>query len=87
MNQPHPFERSISPEHCHLCGQRPGAPIHLGDLFEGTDEERENRRAEVQREEMEARLGSVRGDISAASGEMERNSPLFYGSGSNPVLF
>jgi hypothetical protein len=56
-------------------------------LFEGTEEERENRRAEVQREEMETRLRSVRGDISGKVGEMERNSPLFYGSGSNPVLF
>lgn len=87
MNHPHPFERSISPEHCAVCGNGPGHSLHLGDLFEVPDEERQNRRAAAQREEMEARLRSVRGDISARSGEIERNSPLFFGTGDNPGLF
>lgn len=87
MNTSHPFERSISPEHCAVCGNGPGHSLHLGDLFEGTDEERQNRRAEVQREEIEARLRSVRGDISALAGQMEREAPLFFGTGSNPTLF
>ena len=87
MQQPHPFEVSISPSYCAKCGQGPGATIHLGDLFEGTDSDREKALAEVQREEMEARLRSCRGDISGKAGQMERESPLFFGTGANPVLF
>ena len=87
MQQPHPFEVSISPSYCAKCGQGPGATIHLGSLFEGTDSDREKALAEVQREEMEARLRSVRGDISSKAGDMERDSPLFYGTGINATLF
>jgi hypothetical protein len=87
VTQSHPFEQSISPSYCAKCGQGPGATIHLGDLFEGTDEEREKAQAQAQREEMETRLRSIKGDISADAGEMERRSPLFYGTGANPVLF
>ena len=87
MQQSHAFEMSISPQYCAKCGKGSGATIHLGDLFEGTDEEREKAQAQAQREEMETRLRSIKGDISADAGEMERRSPLFYGTGANPVLF
>ena len=87
MNRPHPFEQSIGPSYCAHCGNGPGHSLHLGDLFEGTDEEREKAEALAMREEMETRLRSIKGDISAKAGEIERNSPLFYGTGSNPTLF
>ena len=87
MTQSHPFEQSISPSYCAKCGQGPGATIHLGDLFEGTDEDRAKAEALAMREEMETRLRSSRGDISSKAGEMERNSPLFFGTGNNPGLF
>ena len=87
MNRPHPFEKSISPQYCARCGNGPGHSLHLGDLFELTAEDRAKAEALAMREEMETRLRSTRGDISARAGDMERFSPLFYGSGSNPTLF
>jgi hypothetical protein len=38
-------------------------------------------------EELTARMLEPLGDISRKSGEMERNGPLFVGTGSNPTLF
>ena len=87
MNRPHPFERSISPERCCRCNEGPGHRLHLGDLFEGTDEDRAKAEALAMREEMETRLRSFKGDISSKAGDMERFSPLFYGQGNNPTLF
>ena len=57
------------------------------DGLEECDRERAEALAVAQAEELTALLRSPQGDISAQSGEIERNSPLFYGSGSNPVLF
>jgi hypothetical protein len=61
--------------------------LHLGDLFEGTEEERQKAEALAMREAMETRLRSSRGDISARAGQIERESPLFFGTGANPLLF
>lgn len=38
-------------------------------------------------EQLTARLRSARGDVSLMSGRMERESPLFHGTGENPLLF
>jgi hypothetical protein len=43
--------------------------------------------AELQAEELTARLLEPRPTIDRAAGEMERNAPLFYGTGDNPTLF
>lgn len=36
---------------------------------------------------MSERLRSARGDVSRTAGRLERESPLFFGSGDNPGLF
>jgi hypothetical protein len=38
-------------------------------------------------EQLTARMLEPLGDISRRAGEMERNGPLFIGTGSNPTLF
>ena len=43
--------------------------------------------AQSQGEELTERLRSPKADVSAKAGEMERNAPLFYGTGDNPTLF
>jgi hypothetical protein len=55
--------------------------------LETCDEDRAKAAALSMREEMETRLRSTRGDISAKAGRMERESPLFFGTGDNPGLF
>jgi hypothetical protein len=55
--------------------------------LETCDEDRAKAAALSMREEMETRLRSTRGDISAKAGRMEREAPLFYGTGANPLLF
>ena len=42
---------------------------------------------EYQAEELTAKLREPLGDINTATGEMERKSPLFFGTGDNPSLF
>jgi hypothetical protein len=55
--------------------------------LETCDEDRAKAAALSMREEMETRLRSTRGDISAKAGRMERESPLFFGTGANPLLW
>ena len=55
--------------------------------LETCDEDRAKAAALSMREEMETRLRSTRGDISAKAGRMERESPLFFGTGDNPLLW
>lgn len=43
--------------------------------------------AEYSGEELTAKMLEAKQDISRKAGEMERESPLFYGTGSNPTLF
>ena len=72
-----------------VCGETPGNPLHSIAFtgLETCDEDRAKAAALSMREEMEARLRSTRGDISARSGRLERESPLFFGTGDNPGLF
>ena len=55
--------------------------------LETCDEDRAKAAALSMREEMETRLRSTRGDISGKSGRMERESPLFFGTGDSPLLW
>jgi hypothetical protein len=57
------------------------------ELFAGTDAEREQARIEAEAEELIAEMRRPLADISAKAGRMERDSPLFYGTGENPNLF
>ena len=74
---------------CQVCGETPNAPLHSLTLagLETADADREKAAAQTMREEMETRLRSTRGDISARAGRLERESPLFWGTGDNPTLF
>jgi hypothetical protein len=40
-----------------------------------------------QAEELTAKMREPLADISARAGKLERESPLFYGTGDNPTLF
>ena len=42
---------------------------------------------EYKAEELTAAMLEPLGDVSHAAGEMERRSPLFFGTGDNPSLF
>ena len=55
--------------------------------LETCDRDRAEAAALALREEMETRLRSTRGDISARSGKMEQHSPLFIGTGDSPCLW
>jgi hypothetical protein len=55
--------------------------------MEAAEMEREEARGLMERMELEQRMRTVKADISAKAGEMERNAPLFYGTGDHPVLF
>jgi hypothetical protein len=55
--------------------------------MEEADREREEARDLMERMELEEQMRTVKGDISAKAREMERNAPLFYGTGDNPALF
>ena len=55
--------------------------------LEMCDEDREKALGIAQADELTARLRSTRGDISGKAGRMERESPLFFGTGDNPLLW
>jgi hypothetical protein len=55
--------------------------------MEAAEIEREEARGLMEGMELEERMRKVKADISAKTGEMERNAPLFFGTGDHPVLF
>lgn len=65
---------------------RPEDSLSFAGL-ETCDADREKALGLAQAEELTARLRSTRGDISDRSGRMERESPLFFGTGENPLLW
>jgi hypothetical protein len=88
--QPHPYRRPArGGQSCEVCGSLPGASVHLLVLpgMETAEMEREQARGLMEQMELEERMRTVKADISAKVGEMERNSPLFYGTGDYTVLF
>lgn len=88
--EPHGYRRPArGRQRCEVCASLPGATVHLLALpgMEDAEQEREEARGIAQRMELEARMRTVKADVSEKAGEMERNSPLFHGTGSNPALF
>ncbi len=55
--------------------------------MEAAEMEREEARGLTERMKLEERMRTVKADVSARAGEMERNAPLFYGTGNSPTLF
>ena len=72
---------------CASCGGWSGDACHSLELFSDADREREAARQLAEAEELTAILHSAKENISAKSGRMEREAPLFYGTGANPTLF
>jgi hypothetical protein len=64
----------------------PEDSYHLAGM-ETSDRDRHEARAEAEREAMEAKMREPLGSISGKAGRMERDSPLFFGTGDNPTLF
>lgn len=59
----------------------------LGLCIEFSDQDRAQARAEAEGAELSAEIRRPIRDISDAAGKMERNAPLFFGTGDNPTLF
>lgn len=87
----HPFRpgAGVARFICADCRQPESHAIHSYALpgMEGADAERAEAEAVAQGEELTAELSKPLADISARSGQMERSSPLFFGTGDNPGLF
>jgi hypothetical protein len=73
---------------CETCGLGLGAPVHLYNLLDPTaDDERSSLAMLEQAAQMSAAMRQPGPDISIKSGRMERESPLFFGSGDSPLLW
>ena len=55
--------------------------------METADTDRQQARAEAEGEELSAAMRQPKRDISSMAGRIEREAPLFFGSGNNPTLF
>ena len=87
--EPHAYKRPARDgQLCQVCGSLPGAAVHLLPLpiMEAAEKEREEAKCLMERMELEKRMRTVKTDISAKAGEMERSAPLFYGTGSTPLF-
>lgn len=79
------------PKRCASCGSgdvwlEAECEVSLPGL-EKAAAEREEARARAEADRLGARMRQPRGDVSARAGRMERDSPLFFGTGENPTLF
>ncbi len=57
------------------------------ELFAGSDSERETARQIQEAQELTAKMREPLADISRKAGAMERDAPLFFGTGENPLLW
>ena len=72
---------------CATCGGWVDHPHHSRELWDSVDVDREEAKAAHEALEMAKQMRRPLEDVSEAAGLMERRSPLFYGTGSNPTLF
>jgi hypothetical protein len=88
VTQPHAF-RAIKPGpiRCQTCGGWADHPCHSYELWSDIDRERIAARELAEAEEMTEKMRSPLKDVSTAAGIIERESPLFFGSGDNLSLF
>lgn len=85
--QPHVYAPTRKGSACSICGGWADASYHNLELFTDADRERERARGLYQAQVMTNELRKPLKDISKAAGILERESPLFFGSGANPTLF
>lgn len=65
---------------------KPSDSLTLASM-ETTDADRGAALGIAQAEDLTAQMRKPLADVSIKAGRMERESPLFFGSGSNPTLF
>lgn len=87
--QGHPFQRGRHGLTCEVCHQLPGAAVHVLALagMEAAGREGEEARQRAEAAELTTRLIEPRASMDEKVGELERESPLFYGTGDNPTLW
>jgi hypothetical protein len=83
---PHAFRPIKGKKQCAICGGWADANYHNLELFTDADRDREAARQLTEAEEMTAQMRTPLKDVSTAAGIMERDSPLFFGTGINPGL-
>ena len=95
MKTPHAFAPvfycGIECDRCEVCARYRSHPNHIQTEtlpgMENADTEREAAKKLATAAELSAELLRPLGNINKKSGKMERESPLFYGLGGNPILF
>lgn len=85
--KPHVYQPTRKGSACSICGGWADASYHNLELFTDADREREAMRQRYDAEQMTRTTRQPLKDISKAAGIIERESPLFFGSGCNPSLF
>lgn len=88
--QPHAHNpMACNPFQCQTCYGAPGDALHILPLpgMESADTDRVDAAATAQGDELTAKMREPLRDVSAMTGRMERDAPLFFGTGSNPTLF
>ena len=92
---PHAFApvmfAGIECDRCDLCALYKKNPVHLQSEtlpgMESAPAERETAKGLAQTAELSAELLRPLGNVSKKAGRMEREAPLFFGTGENPLLF
>jgi len=91
MLSPHKFEpvRLRGSVRCRQCGLDATAGIHSYSLpgMDTTEADRAEAKALAEREALEAKMREPLANIDRRTGDIERDSPLFFGTGNNPTLF
>lgn len=84
----HPF-RPIKhgSSRCQLCGGWDSDSTHSLELFTDADRDRESARQFAEAEELTQAMRRPLADVSRKAGQLERESPLFFGKGDSPCLF
>jgi hypothetical protein len=87
--EPHTFRavKHGNPNRCYTCGGWADHPCHNLSLWDDVDRDREAERLIHEAGELSDVLRTPLKDVSRAAGILERESPLFFGSGSNPSMF
>lgn len=85
--EPHAFRPRPTGPQCAVCGGWPDASYHNLELFTDADRKRQEARERHEAEQMTATMRQPLKSIDRATGILERESPLFYGTGANLALF
>jgi hypothetical protein len=74
---------------CDACAMFRGHPLHVETLpgMETVDADRESALIVAKSEDLSAQFTRPLTSVSKKAGNIERDSPLFWGKGSQPTLF